>query len=334
MRHFDKFCENYSLDDSLWTEPQDVIFKVLENFACFLRIHNHITAESISKYTTHVTTYIRERGLPETVHLRSPIFKMLLHSWSRIDLRVPKAERDIIPCPASIVLLLFDFIAETFHHNPTMASLYSATVAFAYALGLRPGHYTSDGSHIILGDSVHVLFKADDDAYYPVTSANAYPSSAQPIALLVFQKHSKNEPHGYGAPFIVYKSPPMSPFCLVSVIYSHLRRFPPSPLAPFLSGSGKVLSQKILNDFLKVFARHVGLDPKRFSASSFRVGHTIQTDTLSDFEQMRDTGHYSKTGKIPYLRASLQQAERTAKLLVNTDYHTLHMVQLQSGCHL
>ena len=75
-----------------------------------------------------------------------------------------------------------------------------------------------------------------------------------------------------------------------------------------------------------------GLDPARFSATSLRVGHTVQTDTLSDFEQMRDTGHFSKSGKIAYLRASLQQAQKTAKLLTDTEYHTLPMVKLQSGC--
>ena len=47
---------------------------------------------------------------------------------------------------------------------------------------------------------------------------------------------------------------------------------------------------------------------------------------------MRDTGHYSKSGKIPYLRGSLPLAEKTAKLLCDTTYHTLHMVQLQSEC--
>jgi len=333
-RGFDEFSRTYALlDDTLWDQPQEIILRTMENFACYLRISTGITAHTINKYVTHVATCMRERGLPKEIHLRSPIFNMLIQSWERIDASLPRAERETIPCPASVFLLLADFVKESFKRNPTMASLYVATIAFAYALGVRPGHYTSDGSHVILGDSVHALFNVDDNAFYPVTIANTFPSSIDPIALLVFLKHSKNAPHGYGAPFVIHRAPPDSPFCLVSMICSHLRRFPPGPKDPFLSGCGMALSQSKLNIFLKEFAVNVGLDPSRFSASSFRVGHTIQLDTLSDFEQMRDTGHFSKTGKIPYLRASIKQAEKTAALLCDTSYHTLHMVQLQSGCH-
>ena len=184
---------------------------------------------------------------------------------------------------------------------------------------------------MILGNAVELLFDRNDEEFYPA-SRGGYPPSPEPLALLVFVKDSKNEPQGYGAPFIIHRSPPMSPFCLVSLIFSHVRVYPPQPQAPVLSGGGGALSSDSFNNFLKDFAKHIGLDPSRFSASSFRVGHTIQTDTLSNFEQMRDTGHYSKSGKIPYLRASLSLAEKTARLLCDTKYHTLHMVQLQSGC--
>ena len=333
VRDFKKFSLKYDLDDSLWSAPQDVIFLTIEHFACFMRLFLDLSSSAIGKYITHVTTFMRERGLPANILLRSVILGMLLRSWKKIDHVLPKALRNVIPCPASVFILLVQYIKERFPRDAKLASLYSSTVALAFAFGLRPGHYTSDGTHIILGDSVEALFNVDDNASYPVTVANNYPPSAEPIALLVFQKDSKNEKEGYGAPFIIHRSPPFSPFCLVSLIFSHLRRYPPSPDAPLLSGGGKALSQDQLNNSLKEFATHIGLDPKRFSASSFRVGHTIQTDTLSDFEQMRTTGHYSKHGKIKYLRASIPLAERTASLLCDTKYHTLHMVKLQSGCH-
>ena len=331
VRAFNKFCLKYNVDDSLWSAPQEVIFRTIEHFACYLRLFDEDTASSIGKYVTHVSTYVRERGLPPGTHIRSIILSMLLRSWKKIDHIIPKAERNAIPCPASVFLLLMDFVKNKFAHDPHSASLYSATAAFAYALGVRPGHYTSDGNHIILGDSVELLFDRNDEEFYPA-SRGGYPPSPEPLALLIFVKDSKNEPDGYGAPFIIHRSPPMSPFCLVSLIFSHIRLYPPQPKAPVLSGGGGALSSDGFNNFLKDFAKHIGLDPSRFSASSFRVGHTIQTDTLSDFEQMRDTGHYSVSGKIPYLRASLPLAEKTARLLCDTKYHTLHMVQLQSGC--
>ena len=332
VRAYNRFCLKYGVDDSLWAAPQEVIFRTIEHFACYLRLFDEDTASSIGKYVTHVSTYVRERGLPANKHIRSIILSMLLRSWKKIDHVIPKAERNAIPCPASVFLLLIQFVREMFAHDPRLASLYSATAAFAYALGVRPGHYTSDGNHVILGDSVEILFDVDDVNFYPASRAGNLPPSPEPRALLVFMKDSKNEPDGYGAPFIIHRSPETSPFCLVSLIFSHVRVYPPQPKAPVLSGGGRALSSKEFNKFLQNFATHIGLDPRRFSASSFRVGHTIQTDTLSDFEQMRDTGHYSVSGKIPYLRASLPLAEKTARLLCDTNYHPLHRIQLQSGC--
>jgi hypothetical protein len=307
-----------------------VIYDVFKNFALYLHHTRHIKAETINEYTTHVLTDAREHGLP-FFNVRSPVFGFLMRSWTKIDhLGLPDAHRDTIPCAASVFLRLIRFITNKFK-NLDLASLYTASVSLAYALGLRPSHYTSDGSHTILGNAIFAVFDVDEQVQYPATDNSVYPPS-DPIALLVFQKSSKNAKGGYKAPFIIARAPRIAPFCLVSLIFSHLRRFPPRPQGPAISGPHGALSSTALNNLLKEFATTVGLDPNRFSATSLRVGHTVQTDTLSDFEQMRDTGHFSKSGKIPYLRASLQQAQKTAKLLSDTEYHTLPMVKLQSGC--
>ena len=328
---FKEFADRYGLaDDAIWNQDRQVIMDVFKNFALFLRHTRHVKAETIDEYTTHVLTDAREHGLP-LFNVRSPIFGFLIRSWSKIDrLGLPDAHLGTIPCAAAVFRRLIQYIPTEFK-NPDVASLYKATVAFAYALGLRPCSYTSDGEHTILGDAVFAVFDKNVDAEYPITDPSVFPPSV-PIALLVFQKSSKNAKGGYNAPFIIAQAPRVAPFCLVTLIVSHLRRFPPRPRGPAISGAHGALSSTAVNHLLKNFAPTVGLDPSRFSATSFRVGHTVQTDTLSDFEQMRDTGHFSKSGKIAYLRASLQQAQKTAQLLTDTEYHTLPMVKLQSGC--
>ena len=79
----------------------------------------------------------------------------------------------------------------------------------------------------------------------------------------------------------------------------------------------------LINKTLKLAAAELGLDPSRLLPHSIRVGHAVQTNSLSDTDQMLLTGHRSLQGHMPYCRRTLDMARRATVVLHDPTIQTL-----------
>ena len=287
--------------------------------------------------------------------LRSPRLNYLLRSYRKVDrFHKPKRLQQYIPMSADLLWRLLDLIDEYFAADPDLALWYRAAVSLAYIFGERPGEYStthsgarqladadadSDSdddtptsqSHLVKGGQCKFQFSGHPE-YFPVTDPAAFPPSTRPEAMFQFLDCTKNHPSGSDGPFCIAEAPLGARFDCLGNIFSFVRRFPPRPSKPLLSGFPRTIPTTTkINAFLKVFARRVGLNPAHLSCHSFRVGHTVQTESMSDIDQFMLSGHASFGGKIAYCRDSLDRARRAAPHLYDISSHPLESLQQVHG---
>ena len=285
---------------------------------CFLR-NLALSAETVTQYTSHVITTLKQKGLHlHTEDLRSPRSSLLVHGWRRQDsLNLPQRLKVKIPLTASILPHLFTLIIQLFGTTP-LAKLLSAAFALGYAAAFRPCEYLTDakgeaGTHTLTGH--HCFFQwAGKSTFYPVTLPANYPPGL-PVFFVALLDSSKHDILGHGGPRAIAIAPPGSPFCCLTTIFHYLRQYPPTALAPLLSGAGLPLAPAVMGRVLKLTAVQVGLDPARLVPHSLRVGSVCQLEGFSDETVMRHTGHRSRQGLYAYCRASLLHAQQVSPAL-------------------
>jgi len=317
----------------------------MEYYVCYLRA-KHLTAGAIGQYITHLSTFVYEKGLPDTVLLRNKRITYMLKGWKNQDEhRTPERLRVRIPLSADIMWRLFDLIDQWFAASPSLRLLYRAAFSMGFGLGLRPCEYVSSSpasdsdinaidveddeseqplDHTIRGSDVFFQW-ADTDVFYPATAPSNFPEG-QPEFLHALLDSSKNDPAGKGAPRSLFKSPPGSKFDCLGNIFNFLRQFPPKPNSHVLSGlPGTQASAEMVNKVLKRAARVLGLDPYRLLPHSIRVGSASQTDSMPLNDRLMHTNHRSIQGAMTYFRKTSALARRTAPHL-----HDISVLPLSS----
>ena len=341
----------------MYNIPQEVfqldllaIHMTVEYFACHLRKHRHIKSSTISEYITHITTVMRERGLPDTTTLRCDRLRFILETFAKEDsLARPQRLSIKIPLTADLLWRLEVFIDKRFPNSP-IAILYKAAFSLGYLIGTRPGEYlttptrrphsrllrdnddvvdehsANPSTHLIRGR--HCAFKwPTKNTLFAVTTPSAFPKG-NPEAIFVMIPSGKADQLGKGSARCGAESPKDSKFNCLANIFQHLRRYPPLPDRPLLSGfTGENVTSADINNILKDFARSIGLDPSRLLPHSIRVGTTVQTDALTDIDQMQLTGHISKGGKLAYCRRTLALAKRASPFLHDTAVQPLEQIR-------
>ena len=347
---WDRFAAEYNIPTDIFQLDPLAIHTTVEYFACYLRKHRHVKSSTIDKYVTHVTTSARERGLPDSTTLRSTRLHYILESFAKDDSSTTPQRLSIkIPLTADLLWRLEVYIDKHFPNSPT-ATLYKAAFSLGFLLGPRPGEYLNTptrrrhsrllrdnvevtdehcarpSTHVIKGR--HCAFKwPSNDTLFSATLPQSYPSGP-PEAIFVMIPSSKADKLGKGSARCGAASPRGSKFNCLSNIYLFLRRYPPLPEEPLLSGfSGDNVTSADINGILKDFARSVNLDPQRLLPHSIRVGTTVQTDALSELDQLQLTGHISRNGKLAYCRRTLALAKRAAPFLHDTAVQPLQQIR-------
>ena len=262
-----------------------------------------------------------------------------LHSWIVCEgtQAIPQRLSIKIPLTADLLWRLGIFIDKRFPNSPT-ASLYKAAFSLGYLIGLRHGEYlktptrrphsrllrdnddvidehcANPSTHVIKGR--HCTFKwPSSNLLFVSTNQPAFPPGS-PEAIFIMVASNKADQLGKGSARCGASSPQGSRFDCLSNIYQFLHRYPPQLEQPLLSGfTGTNITSTDINSILKDFARSIDLDPTRLLPHSIRVGTTVQTDALTDIDQMQLTGHISKGGKLAYCRRTLALAKRAAPFM-------------------
>jgi len=347
---WDEFAAEYNIPGDVFQLCLLAIHTTVEYFACFLRKHRHIKSSTIDEYITHLSTNMRENGLPDTTTLRSNRLHFILESFAKEDSeRTPQRLTIKIPLTADLLWRLLKFIDKRFADSP-IALLYKAAFSLGYLIGTRPGEYLQTptrrphsrllidnvdvadehcarpSTHVIKGR--HCAFKwPSNETLFLATTPRSFPEG-EPEAIFIMVPSSKADQLGKGCARCGTASPEGSQFNCLSNIFEHLRRYPPQPDKPLLSGfTGSNVNSADINSILKDFARTVGLDPNRLLPHSIRVGTTVQTDALSKIDQMQLTGHISRSGKLAYCRRTLALAKRAAPFLHDTAVQPLEQIR-------
>ena len=347
---WDQFADQYKIPLDLFQLDQLAILMTVEFFACHLRRQRHIKSTTIDKYITHLSTSLREKGLPDSSNLRCKRLGYILESFAKEDAQaIPQRLSIKIPLTADLLWRLEIFIDKLFPNSP-IATLYKAAFSLGYLIGLRPGEYlctptrrlhsrllrdnddvidehcANPSSHVISGR--HCAFKwSSSDSLFTATNPLAYPHG-RPEAVFIMLPSSKADQLGKGSARCGASSPKGSRFDCLSNIYQFLLRYPPLLAQPLLSGfTGSNVTSADVNRILKDFARSIDLDPNRLLPHSIRVGTSVQTDALSDIDQMQLTGHISKGGKLAYCRRTLALAKRAAPFLHDTAVQPLDQIR-------
>ena len=329
---FTRFALAHNIPEELFSLGAAIIFATMEYYICYLR-EKHLAAKTISDYITHLSTVIREKGLPDTTLLRNKRISYMLNGWKKQDeRRIPERLRVKIPLSADIMWRLFALIDEWFASSPSLRLLYRAAFSFGFGLGLRPREYISPSSvsdsdidatdveddeseqpidHTLRGSDVFFQW-AGAEVFHPATTPTNFPKG-KPEFLHALLDSSKNDPAGKGAPRSLFKAPPGSKFDCLGNIFNFLRQFPPKPNSHILSGLPETrVSTGMINKVLKRAARSLGLDPRRLLPHSIRVGSSSQTDSMPLNDRLMHTNHRSIHGAMTYFRKTSALAKRTA----------------------
>ena len=347
---WDQFAAEFNIPADVFQLDSLAIHMTVEYFACFLRSRRHVKSSTINEYITHVATNARERGLPDTTTLRSTRLHYILESFTKADARaIPQRLSIKIPLTADLLWRLENFIDKHFPNSP-IATLYKAAFSLGFLIGPRPGEYlktptrhrhrrllhdTEDivddhcadpSTHLVTGR--HCAFKwPSNDTLFLATSPLTFPPGT-PEAIFIMIPSGKADKLGKGSARCGAAPPHGSKINCLSNIFEFLRHYPPQPDQPLLSGfTGSNVTSADINSILKNFARSVGLDPKRLLPHSIRVGTTVQTDALSDIDQLQLTGHISRNGKLAYCRRTLALAKRAAPFLHDTTVQPLEQIR-------
>ena len=191
LNAFGNFVVKFNIPEDIFIVDLAVTHCVILYFASYLRTVNGIKSTTIDKYVTHVTTYLYELGLPETV-MRSKQYSYLIAAWKKDDMKDrPQRLSAKIPLSADLMWRLFEYLTSWLAGSPDILRLYIAAFSLGFGLGLRTGEYlqsfcpntvhtsipsdpsevTEDGpypNHVLHGESC--FFKwAHDEKFYPVT---------------------------------------------------------------------------------------------------------------------------------------------------------------------
>jgi hypothetical protein len=258
----------------------------------------------------------------------------MLQGYARLDGSLqPLRLRLKVPLTYPLLCALLDIVAVSYSTPSTLPLFLACCAAFvlAYAISLRPQEYLKLPRPVPLRYTAnsslsHFVF---DGVFYSVCYPALFPpgSPSHFTTLLEFQK---NDTRGKGGPKAIAhcSSVPMSYNCL-SVLFNFLRRYPPLPNSPLLSGLGSQLSSHVLTPFLHQLADKFGFDRSKVSLhSTIRSGAFSALEDESDAVKLRQGGWGSIAGMLSYTRGSLRHADYVVEKLHDPSLVPIRVTQM------
>jgi hypothetical protein len=294
-------------------------------FADFLRQNFHCKKVTIASYVSHASKVLFEGGhISDPNVLQSPRFNLQLAGYKRDDEEIaPKRMTIKIPVTYPVLLEVKSTIIKEFGSIcEALVLAYMAAFCLGYALSLRPGEYLRVHPPVPLthqANSSLAAFWFGDDIFF-VTRPELYPKDRIPDAFSVLIDHTKNDHGGNGGPRAVYANPDYNSadpdsICCVRTLFEFLKKYPPLPESPLLSGLGTQVSSSDINKILKITADRLGMDGGRMVPHSIRFGGPQQLEEADEETQMAQGNWRSVQGMKTYTRRSIKHARTVTKML-------------------
>jgi hypothetical protein len=285
-----------------------------------------LKGSTITQYVSHVIKKIFEVEMVDDAssYFRTGRSAAIISGYQNID-HLHRPQRITCKIPFSADLMVKSRKLSHIKYNswaPDLQLGLDAAFALGFGICLRPGEYLyapgpNTLDHVLLGD--YAAFKWDaDPLFYVVTEPLRYPTHlGVPDYFVQLPSTLKNDQWCKGGPSAIAQAPPSSLFCCVSILHQFLRRFPPSPGQPLLSGSNTLLSIDLVNSHCKSLAISENLDPSRLLPHSLRVGSVNQIESHGLHAQQIHGRWNTTAGVSAYTHAALAHARRVSPELHN-----------------
>jgi hypothetical protein len=260
------------------------------------RRNEPIKAETIDQYISHMSSLLSEQGWPHCAHIRSPTLKMVLKGFHREDLLAnPKRLTSSIPATAAVMAIFFTIAARVYAFQPRKSAEVQAAAALTYYLALR----ANEGA----AKSVSTRDRDEDtpdtqDAHHPATEGTPFPTGQHPTSVDVLQDSTKTSQARGSSHRSAHLNPrpDKQPFCVVSIVWEYIQRFPPPRNGAFFPTTLSSDTTAIM----KLTAIQTNLDPTRLSARCLRSGSVTMLRNMKhqlieaqELVQIRDHGQWS-----------------------------------------
>jgi hypothetical protein len=302
-----------------------------EYYLAFLIDHVKITTGSASSYLSHVIHRLFcDNVITASSELRTDRVARILKGYLRMAPEIPLRERVRIPCTINIATAAIDLIPSI--AQGLLAEGLEASVALGYGVSLRPQEYLKTPRPVPITHQANssLAFFWFEGVPYRVTDPDLYPQSGKPETFSLFLDFNKNNQNGQGGPRSIWCSPFPSGFCCVSSLYAFLKKYPPCPQSPLLSGIGLQVTTADITRLFDVTAAALGLPAGRLLPHSLRSGAIVQlVAARAPVNLLLDQGDWhTLQGLRSYAHTSLENAREKAGPL-----HDVSLVPIAHSVH-
>ena len=192
--------------------------------------------------------------------------------------------------------------------------------------------YTGDGTHTLMSEDVQ--FEMQDGTV--TTASAAYIRKV--TGCIVNIKSAKNDSAGRGHRYYFAKSNPAkdkSSYCITWIMWRYVQHASSGPKCPFfhIPKLGWTLKPPFLNKKLREMAEMYGLDPRRISSHSLRIGGaTAMTAAGMSEYDIKQMGGWKSDVFLDYARNTTQLFERARRALAKRTLTIQSTRRLNPGC--
>ena len=265
--------------------------------------------------------------------IRSPRSLYILRGYTLSDyILSPKNHSQAIPFTYSLFCAAIDLINVCHSTNPYLRLGINAAFAIGYACSCRTTQYLRRN-----GKNIPLTHQMDSSLSYfwwgptpyNVCDVSSFPSSL-PDKFSTTIPFSKNDTKGIGGPKAIARCHKIAPtYDCLTLVFTFLQSFPPSPSSPVLSGShGQIEAIAHIKPILCQLEFIYGFPAGKLSIhSSLRSGALIALESQSDAVKLRQGCWTTLGGMSSYLRGTLNHASSITDLLHDSSICTISELQ-------
>jgi len=329
MRTIPREWENRSDDlaRSTITWPEACMVALI---ASFTQGPRPLAPRTTSSYMSGVKKYLENQGVDTTFFGNSQYIKntkrgIVQHYRAANNRTAGDAKR--IPITADMIL---EYYAHTVPDAPTIkqrALRVAQLTGFTLVARVSEYLFTSKSNHWLMSNRIHFIL--DTGATVPAHEAHKH-AHKRPTGMKLTVRSKKNDQDGKGYKYVFNLADTSDRYCYVSEMWEFAILARPRAKAPFFAVPALqwTLKAPYMANHLKKMATYFGLDPRRVSSHSLRIGgaSTLAAAGLTDNEIMR-VGAWRSTAFLTYLRQNVQLFEKARSALASSNALTMKDVR-------